>query len=60
MGAREAFLEKYNKMPITMRRDTIFVFENEPINWNKLFVEVLNETEKAETILKKLKEVNLI
>lgn len=59
-GLREKFLKIYADIPLNLRKEIILVLENEPISWNVAFVEVSNKTDKAKTILKKLKELEII
>ncbi len=59
-GLREKFLRVYADIPLDLRREIILVLIEEPISWNVAFVEVLNRTIKAETILKKLNELKII
>ena len=60
MGLKEDFLKIYADIPINIRRDIILVVDEEPITWNVAYMEIINDTSKAEDILKKLRELSII
>ncbi|MFH1445169.1 MAG: hypothetical protein ABIF08_01670 [Nanoarchaeota archaeon] len=60
MSTKEKFLKIYYNLPLTIRSEVITVFEKEPMTWNAVYIEVRNNTEKAEKILKKLEELEII
>lgn len=57
---REKFLKIYSNMPLNLRDDIILVFEGKPITWNVAYLEIKNNTNLAQKILKELKELDLI
>ena len=57
---RERFLKIYSDMPLNLRDDIILVFEGKPITWNVAYLEIKNNTNLAQKILKELKELGLI
>ncbi len=60
MERREKFLKTYANIPLNLRKETILLFENEPITWNVAYVEIFNNTVKSKKILEKLEELKLI
>lgn len=54
------FLKIYANLPLALRKEIILVLDKEPITWNVAYVEVFNNTEKADKILKKLEELKII
>jgi len=60
LGLREKFLKIYADIPLNLRKETILIFENEPISWNVAFVEIKNNTEKSKIILKGLNKLEII
>ncbi|MDP4039401.1 MAG: hypothetical protein Q8P57_02375 [Candidatus Pacearchaeota archaeon] len=59
-GLKEIFLKIYANIPLNLRKEIILVLENEPISWNVAFVEVKNNTDKSEIILKELNKLEII
>ncbi len=59
-GLKEKFLKIYSDIPLSLRKEIILVLENEPISWNVAFVEVTNNTDKSEIILKQLDKLEII
>lgn len=57
---RERFLKIYSNLPLGIRREIVLVVDGEPITWNVAYVEVFNDTKKANAILKKLKGLDII
>ena len=57
---RENFLKVYANIPLGLRDDIILVFENKPLTWNVVYLEVKANTDASNTILRELKELNLI
>jgi len=61
MENKDRFLKVYSNLPINLRNEVILVLLDEgPITWNVAFLEINNETELGETILKKLIELKII
>jgi hypothetical protein len=60
MGLKEDFLRIYSKIPIPLRDEIVLVYENNPLTWNVINLEVKNNTKLSETLLKKLKELGLL
>ena len=58
---RTRFLEVYSNLPINLREEIILVLEKRgPISWNVAYLEIKNNTELGESILKKLEELGII
>jgi len=59
--ARQEFLKIYSQLPLNLRKEVILVLDEEgPITWEVAYFEIENKTDKARTILKKLKELDII
>ncbi len=54
------FLKIYANLPLSLRKEPILVLDNEPLTWSAVYVEVVNNTERAYRILKKLKGLEII
>ncbi len=57
---KEKFLKIYANIPLGLRDDIILVFENKPLTWNVIYLEVRENTEASIKILEELKALNLI
>lgn len=57
---REIFLKVYANIPLGLRDDIILVFEDKPLTWNVIYLEIKANTDAGNKILKELKELNLI
>lgn len=58
---RTRFLEVYSNLPINLREEIILVLEKRgPISWNVAYLEIKNNTELGESVLKKLEELKII
>ncbi len=57
---RENFLKVYANIPLGLRDDIILVFEDKPLTWSVIYLEVKANTDLSSKILKELKELNLI
>lgn len=64
---KSQFLEIYQNLPLSERRNTILVIEDEknnkekgPISWDVAFLEITQETKIGEKILDKLIKLKLI
>ena len=60
MGLKERFLKVYSDLPLSLRKEIILILDEEPITWNVAYVEVFNNNEKGDRILKKLDEMKII
>ena len=60
MGLKEDFLKIYANIPINIRSGIVLVVDNEPVTWNVVYTEVINNSRKSEDMLKKLKELGVI
>ncbi|MDE1767103.1 MAG: hypothetical protein KGI27_12655 [Thaumarchaeota archaeon] len=58
--ARESFLKIYANIPLKVREEIILVLDGKPITWNAAYVEIKNDTDVAEKILKELVKMELI
>ena len=62
---REKFLRIYSNLPINLREEIILVLDissekKAPVTWNVAYLEVKNNTELGQKILKKLEELKFI
>jgi len=57
---KSKFIKIYANLPLNLRNEIVIVIDNEPLTWNACFIEVENDTEKGEIILKKLKKLKII
>jgi len=61
MENKDRFFKVYSNLPINLRNEVILVLPDKgPITWNVAFLEINNETELGEIILKKLVELKII
>jgi hypothetical protein len=60
LTAKERFLSAYANLPLSVRNEIIIVFNDEPMTWNAVFLEVSHNSEKGNAIIEKLKELNII
>ena len=60
MKKKEQFLKIYANLPLGVRKEIILVIENEPISWNAAYIEIINDTDPGESILKKLIKLKII
>lgn len=61
MENKDRFFKVYSNLPINLRNEVILVLSDKgPITWNVAFIEINNETELGEIILKKLIELKII
>jgi len=61
MKNKDRFFKVYSNLPINLRNEVILVLPDKgPITWNVAFLEINNETELGEIILKKLVELKII
>jgi hypothetical protein len=56
----DLFFKVYANLPITERRLTIAVIDNEPVSWSLAYEEISNETERGKRILDVLIRLELI
>lgn len=57
---RENFLKIYANIPLGLRDDIILVFEDKPLTWSVIYLEVKANTDVSVQILKELKDLKLI
>lgn len=55
-----AFFRTYANLPLKIREQIILVLDDKPITWNVAYVEIKNNTNLGQTILKKLEELEII
>jgi hypothetical protein len=60
MDLKGKFLKIYANLPLGLRKETILVFEKEPVTWNAAYMEVQNDTDKSKRMLKRFEELGLI
>ncbi len=58
--SKDRFLKVFSNLPEDMRREIIVLVNQKPYTWNAAYVEVINNTRLAETIVKKLVEMEVI
>ncbi|OGH29680.1 MAG: hypothetical protein A3H50_02975 [Candidatus Levybacteria bacterium RIFCSPLOWO2_02_FULL_37_10] len=58
---REKFLKVYANLPIPVRDEVVFIDKDKkPMSWNVCYIEVINNTELGDTILKYLESLGII
>jgi hypothetical protein len=58
---KEKFLKIYANIPINLRDEIILVLDDgRPITWDVAYFEIKNSTELSQSMLKNLKELDLI
>jgi len=57
---REKFLKVYANVPESLRQDIIIVVDGKTYNWNTAYLEVKENTQLGEKILKALEELNIL
>ena len=61
LTSRERFLKVYANLPIPVRDEVVFIDENKrPISWNVCYIEILNNTDLGNVILKRLDSLGII
>lgn len=60
INLREKFLAAYANLPLSVRKEIIWVLDEEPITWDVAYLEVRNNTERGRIILEKLSQLNLV
>jgi hypothetical protein len=62
----ERFLRVYSNLPLSTRGETITTYKNpengavEPVSWQVVFFEVINDSEKSKVFLEMLSQIGLI
>lgn len=57
---KERFYKVYSNLPINLREEIILVVDNEPITWKVAKLEIDENTQLGEAILKKISALNVI
>jgi len=58
---KEKFLKVYANLPLGLRGDIVLVLDGRgSITWNAAYLEINNNTELSQTILKKLTDLKII
>ena len=60
MDPKAAFLKIYANLPLGVRDEIIAVIDNEPVSWKAAKLEIEQETEKGESILKQLQRLQIL
>ena len=60
MENKEKFLKIYANLPLGLRGEIVVVLEDEPLTWNSVYIEVVNDTLKGKEIIEKLIEMEII
>ncbi len=58
--AKSKFFKIYANLPLEFRNEIIVVLGDEPMTWNAVRIEIENNTEKGEILLKRLLELKII
>ena len=57
---RTDFLKVYANLPINLREETIYIFNNQPVSWFVCYLEITEKTKLGDDILKRLKKMKII
>lgn len=60
MDKKAKFYQIYANLPLGARSEIVAIIDNEPISWNAAYIEIENNTSKAEEILNRLVELEII
>lgn len=60
MEKQEKFLQIYANLPLSHRKESVVVIDNEPFTWNSAKIENENDTVKERTALEKLEGMGII
>ena len=61
LTSREKFLKVSANLPVPIRDEVVYIDDNQkPISWNVCYLEVVNNTDLGQKILKRLEELNII
>ena len=60
MDPKAQFSKIYANLPLNQRSEIIAVVDDEPFSWNSARIEIDNNTEKGQEILKKLLNMKLL
>ena len=60
MNKKEKFLQIYANLPLAVRNEIVVVLGDEPMTWNAARIEIENDTQKGEEILKQLTQMEII
>lgn len=61
-NTKENFLKVYSTLPLGVRKEIVAVLDDPvgPISWEVAYVEIINDTPLADTILQKLESLQFI
>jgi hypothetical protein len=57
---RADFLRIYANIPLQLREGIVLILDNEPITWKVAFIEIKNNSGRAQKILEQLKKLSII
>ena len=57
---KSKFLNIFAAIPINLRNEIVAIFDNEPLSWSAVYVEVLGNSKKANKILKSIQDLGLL
>lgn len=60
LGNKEKFLKVYANLPLGVRQEIVVVHESQPMAWDAVYIEVVNDTPLSVVLLEKLAKMNLI
>lgn len=60
MDKKTKFRNVYANLPLGLRKEIIVIIDGEPMTWNAASIEVENDTDKANEILEKLTQLNIL
>ncbi|HLC57472.1 MAG TPA: hypothetical protein VJH95_02790 [Candidatus Nanoarchaeia archaeon] len=57
---RLTFLKAYSNVPAKLREDSIAIIDEKPYTWNSAFIEIKNNTQLGEKIIKILNNMGVL
>jgi len=60
LGRKEKFLKVYANIPLGVRQEVILVNDDQPLSWDTVYIEVVNDTPLSKIFLEKLEKLDLI
>ena len=58
--SKSQFLRIYAQLPENVRKEIIAVVDDRPYTWDSAYIEINDDTELGQKILKKMKETELL
>jgi len=60
MNLNTIFQKVYANLPLGARSEIVATIDDEPMTWNAVYIETLEDTEKSKKILKFLHQIGVI